>query len=267
KLCRLPDRPGAFNTGAVTSANGEHPMAKDVDKLIKIFETLTSYQPVLVRMPPIPTPPSWAIEIGVASPTLTGPPPPWPIGVTITPEMLKVKDWLVQHRNERDTEGYREVHNWLAEQMGLSPDTLEPSRWSNPNPNAGSEPPAAPPSASELRATLAATEAPDAPSFIAKAASVGTLAVVEAADIASFTGLKKRKPGAGNKPKLTKEHTIKLQQALRAKIKSDPTVGKHDAAIAWLQRHVVPKIKIKDGKKLTVGHSTLYHHETNRLLG
>jgi len=244
-------------------------MAKDVDKLIKIFETLTSYQPVLVRMPPIPTLPPWTIELGVAQPppTLTGPPPPWPIGVTITPEMLEVKDWLVQHRNERDTEGYREVHNWLAEQMGLSPDTLEPSRWSNPNPNAGSEPPAAPPSASELRATLAATEAPDAASFIAEAASVGTLAVVEAADIASFTGLRKRKPGAGNKPKLTKEQAIKLQQALRDKIKCDPTVGKHDAAITWLQRHVVPKIKIKDGKKLTVGDTTLYRHVTRRVLG
>jgi outer membrane biosynthesis protein TonB len=100
-------------------------MAKDDDKLIRIFRALT---------------------------------PPWPIGVAITPQMREAFNWLVQHRDERDTDAYRDIHDWLAEQMGLSPDTLAPLS-SRPSPSSApatspptehtAEPATEPPSVSE----------------------------------------------------------------------------------------------------------------------
>jgi hypothetical protein len=70
-------------------------MAKDDDELIRKFRALT-----------------WR--------------PPWPIGVVVTPQMHEAFNWLVRHPDERNTDAYCDVHDWLAEQMGLSPDTLTP---------------------------------------------------------------------------------------------------------------------------------------------
>jgi hypothetical protein len=52
--------------------------------------------------------------------------PPWPIGVVVTPQMHDAFDWLARHRDERNTDAYCDVQDWLAKQMGLSPDTLTP---------------------------------------------------------------------------------------------------------------------------------------------
>ena len=52
--------------------------------------------------------------------------PSWPIGVTITAQMREACDWLLQHCDARGTDEYATMHDWLAEQMGLSPDTLAP---------------------------------------------------------------------------------------------------------------------------------------------
>jgi hypothetical protein len=77
--------------------------------------------------------------------------PRWPIGVVVTPQMHEVFDWLIQHRDARGTNEYAVMHDWLAEQMGLSSDTLAasgaPSRASqiNDNPPPSSVPAASPP--------------------------------------------------------------------------------------------------------------------------
>jgi hypothetical protein len=253
-------------------------MAKDDDELIRKFQALISYLPVIRPAPMQPTlthPPPWAVGVGVAQPvpTLTGPLPPWPISITITPEMFRVYDWLDQHRDQRDTDDYRARHDWLAEQMGLSPDTLEPLGSSSraprieDNPSSSSAPPAASPPTeqtverAERVATLAATETPDAASFTAEAASLGTLAAVEPADIARIIGRKKRKPGAGNKPKFTDEEIRQLRDALDRKIDGDPKQGSYKNARDFLKRHAVPRIMKARGVakvgKTTVGKSTL----------
>jgi hypothetical protein len=77
---------------------------------------------------------------------------------------------------------------------------------------------------------------------------------------------KRRKPGGGNKPKLTEDQEAELQQELRQKIAEDPAI-KHDSALAWLQGSAVPKIKTRGRAKLTVSPSTLYRRVLVPVLG
>jgi hypothetical protein len=187
--------------------------------------------------------------------------------------MLKVYDWLDQHRDQRDTDDYRARHDWLAEQMGPSPDTLEPLGSSSraprieDNPSSSLAPPAASPPTeqtverAERPATFAADEASDTASFTAKAASVGTASSSEATDIASVTGARKRKRGAGRKQKLTDKEIGQLRDALDHEIDRDPKQGNYKNARDFLQRHIVPRImkarEVAKVDKITVSDSTL----------
>jgi hypothetical protein len=93
---------------------------------------------------------------------------------------------------------------------------------------------------------LDATEAADTAAFIGQTVTSGVLDATEPCDTAAFagigTGVKKRKPGAGNKPKFTDEEIRQLRDALDRKIDGDPKQGSYKNARDFLKHHVVPKI-------------------------
>jgi hypothetical protein len=182
--------------------------------------------------------------------------------------MQRVYDWLVQHPDQRDTDEYRAKHDWLAEQLGLSPDTLEPLRSSprapriEDNPSSSSAPAAPPPTEQTAeRAERPARQASDTVPSTAEAVNVDSPAAVEVADTANVTDRKKRKPGAGNKRKLTDEEIGQLRGALDRKIDHDPKQGRYKNAREFLQHHALPKVMIARAvakvDKITVGNSTL----------